>query len=252
MSVLNRVSLFLPEHLIVNTINGILSIIRADYRSKVAENKENENMLYLLLGNQTLGKINVYAEAVKIFITTAEKPKQFDCKLSYDQNSATAPQVYLVQGSETPSNNSIGIGEGDQPELLLTSNDSADHYREQYMRRYAASQHVVIVCENRMEMQIIYNVLKSMIVSCFAHFALQGLSNLKLSGQELKMRGEIPDKLFQKAIIMNFEYEQVSPTIVIQDVFRKIRIYWRFDEATDVSGPIAFEEDDDLIDSSSA
>lgn len=252
MSVINREPLFLPEHLILNTVNAILSIIREDYRDKVADNKEDENMLYLLLGNQTLGKLDIYKEAVKIFITTPEKPKHFDCKLSYDTNSSTAPQIYISQGSESSGNNSIGIGEGDAEELIFTSNDSADQYVAQYMRRYMASHHVMIVCENRMEMQIIYNVIKSMLVSCMAHFATKGLINLKLNGQELKMRGEIPDKLFQKAIIMNFEYQQVSPTILIQNVYRKIKLYWRANEATSVNGPIIFEQADDLTDSSSA
>lgn len=251
MSVQNRISLFCPEHLILKTVNDILTIIRSDYRNKILEGREEENMLYLLLYGQTVGKHNLYQEAVSIFITTAQNPKHFDCKLNYDQNSTNAPQIYITQPSENERNNSIGLGEGDQDELVLTRDDEADQYREQYRRRYLATHYVVIVCENRMEMTIIYNVLKSMIASCMNHFALEGLSNLKLGGQELKLRSEIPDKLFQKGIVMSFEYEQVSPSIVIKEIFRKISIFWRPVEADTSQGPITVETDDDLNESSS-
>ncbi len=251
MSVVNRVPLFLPEHLILRTANIILEVIRTDYRNHLAGNSVEESMLHLLLGNQSVGKVDLLREAVKIFITTPQDPKHFDVKLSFDKNPSKAPQVFITQPAENDRNNSIDVGVGDQSELLITSDDQEDQYREQYMRRYSATQYLMIVCENRMEMTIIYNVMKSMLVSCFNHFSTEGLSNLKLGGQELKMRGEIPDELFQKAIIMNYEYEQVSPSIVIQNVFRKIRLYWRATEATDRQGPIEFETDDDLSDSSS-
>jgi len=251
MSAQNNIPMFLPEHVLLDTINGILTIIRDDYRNKVAEDREDENMLYLLLNGQSVGKSNLYNEAVATFITTHQNPKHIDCKLSFDHNATKVNQIYVTQLSENDKNNSIGIGEGDQDELIMARNDEPDQYREQYMRRYLATYYVVIVCENRIEMTILYNVLKSMLVSCMSHFALQGLSNMKMGGQELKMRSEVPDRLFQKAIIINFEYEQVAPIIVIQEVFRKIRIFWRPVEATVSQGPIEFEEDDDLSESSS-
>jgi hypothetical protein len=252
MSVINRIPLFLPELVILATVNMILKIIRKDYNDKVQQGKENENLLYLLLQGQSVGRSDLYKEAVQIFITTSENPKHFDCKLNYDQNAAEAPQLYVTQPAENTVNNSLGIGVGDQDELILVSTEDPDQFREQYARRYTTSQYVMIVCENRTEMYIIYNVIKAMLVACFNHLELSGLSNLKLNGQELKMRGEIPDKLFQKAVIMNFEYQQVTPAIVVNDVIRKIQIYWRPIEAETSQGPIVVSVDDDLEDSSSS
>lgn len=252
MSVQNRVPLFLPENLICDTVNAILHLLRADYTNKIAEGREEENLLYLMLHGQSLGKIDIYKDAIKIFITTAERPKHFDCKLDYDKTSTKSPQIYISQGAENAGNNAINMGEGGQDELIFARNDEPDQYRVQFTRRYATAQYLMIVCENRMEMQIIYNVLKAMIVACMNHLALKGISNLKLNGQELKMRGEIPDTLFQKAIVMNFEYDQVAPSIVLERVYRDIKLYWKFSDAEERRGPIDISVSDDLVDSSSS
>jgi len=252
MAVLNNIPLLLPEHVILETINQLLITIRDDYRNKQIEGKQEEGLLYLLLNNQTVSNRSLYDEAVKIFITTPQSPKHFNCTLNFDHNDTKVPQLYITQPSESPANNSIMIGEGDQDEIEIANNaPEPDQYRAQYMRRYLATHYVLIVCENRVEMTVIYNVMKALLVSCINHFELTGLSNIKIAGQELKMRNEIPDRLFQKAIVLTFEYEQVSPSIVIQEIFRKIRIYWKPEGAETPQGSIEFEESDDLNDSSS-
>lgn len=248
-----NIPLLLPEHVILDTVNYLLEIIRVDFRNKQTENREEESLLHLLLNNQTVSNRNLYNEAVNIFITTPQSPKHFNCTLNFDHNDTKLPQLYITQPSESPANNSIGIGEGDQDEITLGYDvPEPDQYRAQYMRRYLATHYVLIACENRIEMTVIYNVLKALLVSCFNHFELTGLSNIKIAGQELKMRNEIPDRLFQKAIVLTFEYEQVSPSIVIQDIFRKIRIYWKQEGTETPQGPIEFEEEDNLNDSSSS
>lgn len=253
MSVSGRIPLLLPEHIVINTINQILIILREDYKEKIAAGREEENMLHLLLYGQTIEKIDMYKEAVSIFITTPQNPKHFNATLSFDHNDTKAPQIYITQPSENEKNGSLQIGEGDQDELTFARTaPEQDEYRTQYMRRYMATHYVVIVCENRIEMTIIYNVLKSMIVSCMNHFALEGLSNLKIGGQELKMRSEIPDRLFQKGITMSFEYEQVAPTLVLEQVYRKIRIFWEPEGSTIPQGPIEISNEDDLNSSSNS
>lgn len=252
MSVRNSISLLFPEHIILKTVNDLLTTIRTDFKNKQNEGRIEESLLYLLLNDQEVSDRSLYDEAVKIFITTPQNPKHFNCTLSFDHNDTKIPQLYVTQPAENPMNNSIGIGEGDQEEITFGRNaPEQDEYRVQFMRRYNATHYILIVCENRIEMTVIYNVLKAFLVSCINHFELEGLSNLQIAGQELKMRNEIPDRLFQKAIVMTFQYEQVSPSLVIEDVFRKIRIFWKPEGAETPQGPIEFEESDDLNDDSS-
>lgn len=257
MSAINQAPIVIPDQILVDTLNTCLDIIRDDYNSVLGTGKQNESLLYLLLYNTSIGKYNFLREAVKIFVTTPEKdgPKHMEVKLSYDHTSEQAmPGIFVSLPSENTVNNSIGIGEGDQEELIMPRNASEqDEYRAQYMRRYLATYHIIIVCENRNEMLVIYHVMKSMITACINHLSIgqNSLSNIKIGGQDLIRLPGIPDRAFKRAITLSFEYEQVVPSLVIKKVYRKLRLFWKPEGATTASGPIEVEVDDELISSSS-
>lgn len=254
MSTIGNIPLLIPDQIIVNTINQILVILRNDYNDAITAGHEDESMLYLLLNNISIGTYDLYQNAKKIFVTTPQDPKHLFAKVSFDHTpNQNFPAIFVTLPSENTGNNSIGLGEGDQDELIMPRVDpDPDEYRAQYRRTYLATYNVVIVCENRNEMLVIYNVLKNMLVACTNHFGLQGLLNLKIGGQDLMRLPDIPDRYFKRAITFSFQYDQVAPSLVLQNVYRKIKLYWQPEGTSPAQGPIAFGNEDDLSPSSSS
>ncbi len=253
MSVRNNVPLVIPDQILVDTLNQILTILRNDYNAAVDAGHEDESLLYLLLNNISIGTYELYDNAKRIFITTHQDPKHLFARVSYDHNAnQNFPAIFVTLPSENTANNSVGLGEGDQPELEVVRVDDSDEYRAQYTRTYLATYHVVVVCENRNEMLVIYNVLKNLLVACTNHFAMCDLLNLKIGGQDLMRIADIPDRYFKRAITLSFQYNQVAPSLVIAAIYRKIKVYWEPTGTTPPQGPIVIENSDDLSPSSSS
>lgn len=254
MSVQNNIPLIIPDKVIVDTLNIILRALRTNYNDSVTAGNVDESILALLLDSTAIGKYDLFANAVSIFITTPQNPKHLDVKLSYDHTSnQNFPAIFVTLPAESPTNNSIGVGEGDNPELIIARTaPETDEYRAQFTRTYLATYHVVIVAENRNEMLVLYNVLKAMLVACTNHFLMEGLLNLKIGGQDLGRMVEIPDRYFKRAITMTFQYDQISPSIVTKTIFRTIRLFWKPEGSEIAQGPIVFSNEDDINSGSSS
>lgn len=238
-------SLVIPDAVIVNTLNLGLNAIRSDYRDRVDEGQEERSFLYEVLSGKSLGKYDFYANAKEILITFPEDNKHIDVKLSHDHNTTRKePIVYVTLPSENSKNDSLSIGEGDQSEILYDNGDGEqDEYKKQYNRRYNCVYQVIIVCENRNEMLILYHVLKALLISCINHFNFEGLQNMKIGGGSLGIQTEAPDKAFVRALTLNFEYETLVPEIAWRSVYQKLRLYWSVDD-TAPQGPITFDSED--------
>jgi hypothetical protein len=234
-------ALVLPDLIIVDTLNLALIAIREDYKTCVDAGEENRSILYLLFNGLTTGKYNIYDNVKKLVLTTPESPKHIEVVSAFQSVSGKAPSVYITMPSENDRNNSLGIGQGNADELTFDNvSPDQDEYRDQYMRRYNTNYYVVMVCENRNEMVILYNLFKYILVMCTNHFALCGIENMKIGGQDLKLNDAIPDKLFMRGISMNFEYEQLAPELAFKKIYSKVRLYWKLEGATIAQGPIDF------------
>lgn len=243
-------ALVIPDITLLDTCNKLLRIIRDDYHSNITANTESRSLLYTLFHALTLDKYDVYDNIKKIIITTPENPKHIDyVTLSFDQNSNKTPHLYLTLPSESTINNSLGIGEGDQNELVYDNFPQQSEYRKQFNRRYLTTYYLVIVSENRNENLILYHLFKNLLVSCTNHLHLSGLQNLKIGGQDLKINTGIPDKIFMKAITLSFEYEQQVPELVVKNIYHKLQIYWKPEGAITAEGPIEIDSDDSDADS---
>lgn len=234
-------SLNLPDITIVETINLAIKAIRDDYNTCVNDGHENRSALYLLFNGISMGKYNIYDNAKKLIITTPENPKHLEVKHSFDSTSGKSPSIYVTLPSENDRNNSLSIGEGNADELVFDNTDpEQDEYKKQYMRRYATTYYAVVVTENRNEMVIIYNLLKYILVICTNHLALQGVENLKIGGQDIRLENSVPDKVFMRAVTLNFEYEQLAPELAFQKIYKKVRLFWKLNNTDPAQGPIDF------------
>ena len=224
-------ALLVPEVVIANALNKTLSIIRTNHTDAVANGQESRSLLYLLFNGVALDNYDFYANVKKLLITTPQDPKHITVSLSYDQNiQSTTPHIFLNLASDTPSTDSIGIGEGDQAELTFDNISGQDEYIKQYKKGYLTTYQVVIVTDNKNETSVLYNLIRAILIALTNHFSLEGLQNLKIGGSDLRLNINVPDKVFTKMITMNFLYEIVTPEVFIQDIFTKIRFILAVDQ----------------------
>lgn len=225
-------AVFIPEIQIAQTLNNVLTIVRNNHNDAVTNGQEDRSLLYLLFNNTLLGRYDFYENAKHLIITTPQNPKHLQVKLSYDQNDAgSASGIFLSLASDTNKNDSLSIGEGDRDELVFDNVSGQDEYIKQYSRQFSTTYQLVIITENKNETSILYNLFRCMIIACTEHLAMEGIINLKLGGQDLRVNMAVPDRLFMRAITMNFEYIVVTPEIFIQDIFTKIRIIASIDSS---------------------
>lgn len=243
-------ALIVPDVIIANTINLILDALRNDYNASVTNGQVERSMLSLLFDDLSLGKYIVLDNIVNLIVTTPENPRHIIAQLSYPSNvTQNTPSIYITLPGENERNNSVSIGEGDYPEYTFdnTPDGLADEYRKQFSRRFQTTYQIIIVSENKNEVVVLYNLLQCMIIASMNHFMLSGLENPSIGGQDVSLNNTITGGLFFRAITLNFEYEKVTPELVIQNIIRNIKLYWKPEGATVNQGPIEFGESDDVV-----
>lgn len=236
--------MILPDILLVNSLNTALRAIRNDYQTQVASGHEERSVLFLLFADtETLGNYEAYKTARVLIINTDESPKHLLVRSALDQTPNQGPFVFVALAAESDRNNSTGIGVGDQDQLVYDEGGPGETYRDQFRRRWATTYQVVIGSENKGEVIVLYNFFKALLVILINHLTLEGLLNIKLGGQDLRVNVSIPDKVILRGITVNFEYEMVVPELSFKDIIRTIRLYWKAEGTTTPRGPIVITED---------
>lgn len=230
----------IPDIVIANTCNRVLSIIRQNHLDAIANNREDRSLLYLLFNGNALGKYDLYENAKQLLITTPESPLHLEVKIGYDHTPTTqGASIYIAMSSESDKNNSLQIGEGDQEELVFENDEGQNEYIKQYRRRYQTTSQVFFVTQNRNEVMVLYHLFKSILTACINHLALEGISNLKIGGQDIRLNVAVPERLFMRAITLTYEYDQIVPEVFIQSIFSKIRVILAVDD-TEYRGDESF------------
>jgi hypothetical protein len=238
-------ALVIPDVVLLDTVNRLLNTVRSDYRANTIANTPQLSILYILFNSLGLGGYILYDNVVKLIVTTPEDPKHIkDATLNFDMNSNGAPHIYITLPSENTANNSIGIGQGDQDEMVINADGGQPEYMSFFNRRYACTYQIVIMAENRNESLVLYHLFKNLLVAATNHLHMKGLQNLRIGGQDLILRDVPVDRTYRKAITLSFEYEQQVPELLVRTVFKKLQIYWKPEGADDSQGPIEVDASD--------
>lgn len=243
-------TLIIPDIVIVNTLNAILTMLRNNHNDAIDDGDESRSLLYILFNALNLGTYDYYENVKQLIITTSQDPKHLNVQLAFPHNTGDSTvSMYVSLASDSNKNDSLNMGQGNQSELVLSNDNGEDEYIPLYNRRFATTYQLIILGENKNQISILYNLMRAMIISYQRHFELEGLSNFKIGGQDIKLFVPIPDRVFSRAITMNFEYEIVTPDIDIQRIFSKFRLFYKPEGATTAQGPIPIElqEDDQSI-----
>ena len=207
--------ILLPELVIYKTLVAIIKLLRNDLETNV---NEKNTILYRIFGLDEQGEdlqINIYnyfKQAKKII----ETKQNLSVNFGYNQEVANMISLHIILPSETGK---IGIG-ADEGYIHDMESDDTLH-RGYFTQVYETTYQIMITSNNSAEVNIVYNILKSMLLMLNEHLELMGLRLPSLSGNDIVIQDDLtPVPIFHRVLNLSFTYEHVVPKL-LKDVVAK-------------------------------
>ena len=210
--------IMIPEIAIEKIISTAINFIRKDYKKNIDEyNDEKLSYLYYLSNLVFIERVNIFEEAKKIFLIHDEKdPKKININFGFPQTIKGAVNITITHSGEQYGMNALGVDESPQIyEEFIEDKDESDNWRKTYGRRYNSTYQIIITGDNTNETLIVYNILKSVLISFegTSHLSALGFENAKITGQDMMIKSDVTKKKYAKNITFNFEYEFRVPDV---------------------------------------
>jgi len=198
-------AILMPELVIYNALTSIINLLRKNLSDNAGH--DDLTILYGLLGKDVDGNplkinsFNYFAQAKKIL----SRPDSLSVNFGYNLAVAKIISLHILLPSEAYESSSIGqLAGGDDEEM---------------MQFYNCNYQVMITSDNSNEVNVVYNILKSMLIMLVPHLELMGLITPKLSGGDVIMQDEfIPATISHKVLNISFRYELNIPTLLEKTV----------------------------------
>lgn len=209
-----------PEIIIFNTLESIVKLIRKDL---VYVTSDKDTLLYKILGTDEEGgslKMNLYdyyKQAKKMFSVQDNLSVNF----GYNQKVAKNLSLHILLPSEQGK---VGIGsdEGYMEEEERDANGNLSGVNTYHTQTFDSNYQIMITSNNSAEINVVYNVLKSMLLILIPQLELRGLRLPSISGGDIVMQDDLtPVPLFHKVLNISFQYEHNVPTGIVNAVMRK-------------------------------
>lgn len=227
-------AILLPEVIIYKTLESIVKLLRDDLQN----NREDATILYRLLGVDEDGKplsmnlYNFFVQAKKIITT----PENLNVHFGYNQETAKQIALHIILPSEQ-GKSAIGEDEGylDEDSYDPTTGDKLS-VQQQFTNTFESTYQIMITGYNSSEVNLVYNILKSMLLMVNEHLELMGLRIPVLSGNDIIMQDDlVPVPTFHKVINLSFTYELTVPKLLKDEIMKgfwlNVRICDPFDES---------------------
>ena len=221
--------ILLPEFVIHKTLVAIVEMLRADLAEHAAD--DTQSLLYKILGMDEQGKplqlnlYNVFKQAKKIIQTKNNLSVNF----GYNQEVAQIISLHILLPSEQ-GKMAIGADEGYLSDDIVEDGEKT-RVQNYYTQMYDATYQIMITSNNSAEVNVVYNILKSMLLMLVPQLELMGLRLPTLSGNDVVMQDDlVPVPLFHKVINLSFTYEHNVPQMVQQLVAKNFYYQWRMIE----------------------
>lgn len=219
----------LPEFVIHKTLVAIVEMLRADLAEHAAD--DTQSLLYKILGTDEQGQplqlnlYNVFKQAKKIIQTKNNLSVNF----GYNQEVAQIISLHILLPSEQ-GKMAIGADEGYLSDDIVEDGEKV-RVQNYYTQMYDATYQIMITSNNSAEVNVVYNILKSMLLMLVPQLELMGLRLPTLSGNDVVMQDDlVPVPLFHKVINLSFTYEHNVPQMVQQLVAKNFYYQWRMIE----------------------
>lgn len=227
------IGILMPEIIIYNTLNSIIKLLREDLKDNNLD--DTKTLLYKLLGIDENGetiKMNLYVffeQAKKIF----SKEDNLSVNFGYNQKASQNVTLHIILPSEE-GRMSIGADEGYITEDILDNNENKIGTQNYFTQVYDTTYQIMISGNNSSEINVVYNVLKSMLLILTPHLELMGLRLPKLSGNDIVMQDDLaPIPFFHKVINFSFTYECNVPQLITNEIAKKFYFMMRLVDYND-------------------
>lgn len=196
-------ALIIPEITIETTLEAILASISANWDANVDKTK---TALYRMLFGLSHGNYNYYTQAQEIFLRTSADKRKIKIKSSYPTDKQEFPFIIV-------NNPNRGKGGVNTLGFNLNSSDisfETDSFTENTGRSFESTHSILIFSDNKEEAQLIYYVLEAFFFlnQIKDHLELSGLRNINISGRELQIMTDLPNKTFVRALQISYFTEQ--------------------------------------------
>lgn len=212
-------AILLPEVILYNTLDSIVKLLRDDLEKASAD---KDTILYKLLGVDEEGKplkMNLYyffKQAKKVFLT----PDNLNVTFGYNLETAKQLSLAILLPGENAMSD-IGGNEGYLDQITSASSGATESIQQQFTTMYDTTYQVLITGYNSSEVNIVYNVLKSMLLMVQEHLELMGLRIPVLSGQDIAVQQDIePIPVFHKSLNISFKYELTVSKLLKDEVMK--------------------------------
>lgn len=216
--------ILLPEIVIYNTLESIVKLLRNDLVEHPAN--DEETILYKILGVDEEGtkiKMNLYEyfkQAKKMIL----KPDNLSVNFGYNQKVAQSISMHILLPSEQ-GKSTIGEDEGYIEDDIIDENDIKIGTQQYFTQMYDCTYQIMITSNNSSEVNVVYNIVKSMLLMLTSHLELMGIRIPSLSGNDIIMQDDLsPVPLFHKVINLSFTYEHNVPQLVKNEIAKKFYI----------------------------
>ena len=219
--------ILLPEFVIQRTLVTIVKMLRDD----LEENKgdETQSLLYKILGLDEQGqalKLNLY-DVFKQAKKIVQTKQNLSVNFGYNQEVANIISMHILLPSEQGSM-TIGADEGYIEDDVFDDDGNKIGVQQYYTQTYESTYQIMITSNNSAEVNVVYNILKSMLLMLVPHLELMGLRLPTLSGNDIVMQDDlVPVPIFHKVLNLSFKYEHNVPKLTQERIAKQFYVTMR-------------------------
>ena len=219
--------ILLPEFVIQRTLVTIVKMLRDD----LEENKgdETQSLLYKILGLDEQGqalKLNLY-DVFKQAKKIVQTKQNLSVNFGYNQEVANIISMHILLPSEQGSM-TIGADEGYLEDDVFDDDGNKTGVQQYYTQTYESTYQIMITSNNSAEVNVVYNILKSMLLMLVPHLELMGLRLPTLSGNDIVMQDDlVPVPIFHKVLNLSFKYEHNVPKLTQERIAKQFYVTMR-------------------------
>ena len=206
--------IIMPEVVIYKFLTNSLKLIRED----VEMNPEKDTVLYDIFGDQKMNAYDFFKQAKKIIMNHGNLSVSF----GYNPEVAKIISLHILLPSENSDGLAIGANEGYE---YTTSEDYKESTRINYTQLFDTTYQILISSDNSSEVNVVYNLLKSLFLIFYEQLEVSGLRVAKIGGNDIVMRDDYVSSpmLFQKVLNLTFQYDLTVQTPKIFEIARRLQ-----------------------------
>lgn len=208
-------NVIIPEVTVFNILESCFDVVRLDYHQHV---DERNTLLYSFFGSlpKFRGKLDWFTQAKDLFLRDEKHPRKIETEMFFNSERVRVPTVHITLPSERAAEDGIGFDQGYQPPVYDELNFT---YKHTVTRMFEAQYQLLITSDNTLEVQMIYALLRNMLMSIFEHVELEGLRNPKLGGMDLQIDSTlVPEHVYTRALTISTSYEITVPVALAQKI----------------------------------